>query len=106
MHRNLAALVLLHESLGLVVGVVAGVALGRDRQIDHRLAQRQLALGRTQAFIGQRRVVGDLHGARIGQAYVFPGHAHDAAREIACIGATVEHARQPIERRVGVRAAH
>ena len=81
MDRHLSALVLLHEGLGLVVGVVARIALGGDRQIDHRLAQRQLAFGAAQALVGQGGVVGDLHGARIGQPYVFPGHEYRYAHD-------------------------
>ena len=47
-----------------------------------------------------------VHGARIGQADVFPGHADDAPRQVTRVGAAVEHARQPVERGIRVRAAH
>src|SRR5471032_2295130 len=48
--RHLARLVALDESHGGIEGVVAGVALGGDGQVDHGLPQRQLALGRTEAL--------------------------------------------------------
>jgi hypothetical protein len=51
-------------------------------------------------------VVGDLQRARVGQADVFPGHAHDAARQVFGVGAAVEHAAQPVQGRVRMRAAH
>ena len=106
MHRYLTALVLLHESTGLVERGVAGIALGSDRQINHRLAQCQLAFGRAQTLVGERGIVGNLHGARIGQADVFPGHTDNPARQILGVGSTIEHARQPVERRVGMRPPH
>ena len=105
-HGHFAAFVLLDEGAGLVVGVVAGVAFGSHGQVDDGLAQRQLALGAAQALVGQGGVVGDLHGARVSQANVLPGHAHDAARQVARVGAAVQHAGQPVERSIGVRAAH
>ena len=43
---------------------------------------------------------------RVGQADILDGHAHQAAGDVERILAAVEHARKPIERRIGVRAAH
>src|SRR5690606_35710627 len=62
------------------------------------------ALWRAQAFVSLGRVVGDLQGARIGQSDVLPGHAHDAAREVAWVRAAIQHAAQPVQRSVGIRA--
>ena len=44
--------------------------------------------------------------ARIGQADVLDRHAHQAAGEIQAVFAGFEHARQPVERRVGVGGTH
>ena len=90
----------------LFVGHVAGIALGRNRQVDHRLRQRQIAFRRTQPLVGGGGIVGDLHRARVGQADVFPRHAHDAARQVARIDAAVEHPAQPVQRRIRIGAAH
>ena len=42
----------------------------------------------------------------IGQADVLDGHAHDAPPHVERIGTAVEHAHQPVQRGIGVRAAH
>ena len=103
-HRSGAFL--LHEGPRRVVGHVAGVRLGRHGQVDHRLAESQFALRRAEAFVGIGRVVGDLHGTRIGQADILPGHAHDAPGQVARIGTAVEHAAEPVQGAVRVRATH
>ena len=53
-----------------------------------------------------RRVIGDLHGAWVGQAYIFPSHAHDATGQVARVGAAVDHTAKPVKGGVGVGAAH
>ena len=106
MHRHLARLVLFDEGACLVVRHIAGVALGGDGQIDHRLPQRQLAFRRAEALEGGCRVVGDLHRARIGQPDILPRHAHDAPRQVARVGAAIQHPAQPVQRGIRVRAAH
>ena len=47
-----------------------------------------------------------MHGPRVGQADVFPGHAHHAARQVARVCTTIEHAAQPVQRCIGVRTTH
>ena len=90
----------------MVVGGVAGVGFGGGGQVEHGLGEGELAFGRTEAFVGVGGFVGDGEGAGVGQADVFPGHADDAAGEVAGVGAAVEHAAEPVEGGVGVGAAH
>ena len=89
MHRHFARGFLLYPSAGLVVSIVARVAFGGASQVNHRLPQSQFAFRRAQSFISTGGIVGNLHGARVGQAYVFPSHAHDASGQIARVGAAV-----------------
>ncbi len=58
------------------------MVFGGHGEVDHGLAQGNSAFGRAQALLGERSVVGDLHGARVCQANVFPGHAHRAAGQM------------------------
>ena len=92
-----------------VHGAVAGVErvrFRRERQIHRRLRQRQVALGRPDEI--ERLLGGERHRQRagLGQADIFAGHAHHAPREVERVFARFEHARQPIERRVGIGIAH
>ena len=106
MHRYRPRAILGDEGARRVVSVVAGIRLGGDSQIDYCLAKGQFALRRTEAFVGGCRIVGHLHGARIGKADVLPGHADDAPRQIARVGAAVEHAGQPVEGAIRAGAAY
>ncbi len=102
MHWHFAAFILLHKGAGLVVCHITGIALGCDRQINHGLPQRQLSLGTAQALEGQGSIVGNLHGARIGQTDIFPSHTYDTARQITGICSAVQHPGQPIQGSVRV----
>ena len=66
----------------------------------------EFALGRAEKIIGVLGRIGDDQRLRIGEADVLDRHAHDAAREEQRILAGVEHAREIIERRIGIGAAH
>ncbi len=94
------------KRLDLVVGLVDRVRLRRDGQVDHALGQRQLAFGRAQALVDLGRVQRQPQRARVGQADVLAGHAHQPARHVARVGAAVEHAHEPVQRGIGVAAAH
>src|SRR5579872_3102620 len=48
----------------------------------------------------------DLKCGRISEADVFAGHANETAREIERVFSGFEHAREPVESRVGIRVAH
>ena len=52
--------------------IVAGVALNGDGQINHRLAQCQLAFQAAQPLVGQGGVVGGLHGAQVSPGRCLP----------------------------------
>ena len=104
--RDLARFILAHERHRGIERVVAGIALGGDGKVDDGLAQRELSFRRAEALIGLDRVVRELDGARVGDADVFPRHADDAAPQVFRIGAAVQHAAQPVQRGVRMRAAH
>ena len=104
--RHFARFVLAHERHRGIERVVAGIAFRGDGEVDDGLPQRQLALRGAEAFIGLGRVVRELDRARVGDADVFPRHPHDAARQVFRVGAAVQHAAQPVQRGVRMRAAH
>ncbi len=85
---------------------VGGVALRRAGEVEHRLGERELALGRAQALVGFDRIEREPQRARIGKPDVLGGHADHAPPDIERVGAAVEHAAQPVQRGVGVAAAH
>ena len=85
---------------------IGGVGFRGERQIDHRLGQRQFAFGRPKPLIGVPGIKADALRLRIGQPYVFDRHAGDAARQITRIFAALQHPRQPVKRGVGVGPAH
>ncbi len=97
-----ALYILLHRA----VGGVQRIRLGRQRQIDHRLRQRQIALRHADEIHGIACRHAHRERIRIGQADVFHRHAHHAPRHVERIFAGFEHASQPIERRVGIAVAH
>ena len=63
-----------------VVGRVDGVRLGRHGQVHHHLREREFALGGAQSLVGFGAIERQAQGARVGQANIFAGHAHQAAR--------------------------
>ena len=85
-----------------IIGDVDGVRFAAQREVDHRLGEGELALRAAQALVGLARIERDPQRARVGQADVLDRHAHDAPAEVERIGAAVEHAHQPVERRVGI----
>jgi hypothetical protein len=104
--RNGPRAVLGDEGARLVVRRVHGIRLRRDGEIDHALGERELAFGRAQALVDLRGVDRDFQRARIGEPDVLARHADHAAGEVARIDASVEHAYQPVERRVRVASAN
>ncbi|EXI76543.1 MAG: hypothetical protein AW07_00491 [Candidatus Accumulibacter sp. SK-11] len=83
-----------------IIREVAGVRLRRHRQVENRLRQRQLALGRTEALEGLGGVERDAGSARIGKADVFPGHANNSSRQVARVSTAIEHAAEPVQGRI------
>ncbi len=84
---------------------VGGVRFRRGGEIDHQLRDRQFALGRAEPVVG---VPGGerLHQRlRVGEADILDRGAGQPAQDVDRVLAAGQHARQPIERRIGIRAA-
>ena len=89
-----------------LVGGVGRVRFRREREVDDRLRQRQFALGRAEPLVGLPALEADGLRLRVGEADVLHRHAGDAPGEEARVLAALQHPREPVERGVGVRAAH
>ena len=87
-------------------GFVGGVGFRRGGDIEHGLRDRELAFGRAQEIVGVLGGIGDHQRLRIGEADVLDGHAHHPPRHEQRVLAGIEHAREIIQRRVGIGAAH
>jgi len=86
--------------------VYHAVRLGRRRQVDRRLGEGELPFGTAEKVI---RVFGgerDAERPRVGQADILDRHAHQAPGDVERVLPARQHARQPIERAIGVRSAH
>jgi hypothetical protein len=68
------------------------------------MGQRQMSFRRTEPLAGFGGIVDDLDRARVGQADVVPRHRGHTPHQVTRIDAAVEHARQPIQRCVRMRA--
>ena len=86
----------------LAVGEVDQV----DDAVDHGVAQRNQGVHAAQPLVHIGRIQGQAQRARVGQANIFAGHAHQAARQVAWFRAAIEHAHHPVQRGVGVGTAH
>ena len=102
-----------HQAAGLarsrarrLVGGVDRVRLGREGKVDHRLGQRQFALGGAKAFVGLPSLQTDCLRLRVGQADVLDRHAGDASGEEAGVLSPFQHPGEPVKCCVGVAAAH
>ena len=94
--------VLLH----FAVGGVERIRLGREREIDDGLRQREIAFRHADEIHGIAGGHAERKRIGIGEADVFDRHAHHAARNVERIFAGFEHAAQPVERGVGIAVAH
>ncbi len=65
-----------------------------------------MSLGRAEKIERVHRGESDCKRGRIGEADIFAGHAHQAAREVERVFAGFEHAREPVESGVGIGIAH
>ena len=85
---------------------VGAIALRRGGQVDRRVGERNLRLGQADKL--HRLLRRDRHDQRlrIGHADVFARADDDPPRDEADVFARVEHLRQPVERRIGIAAAH
>ena len=106
MHRHGARSIRLYQGLGLVECGVNRIGLRRYCQVHHALRQREFSFRASKALKYFRGVQRHAQGTRVSQPDVFTGHAHQAARQIARIGAAIEHAHQPVKGSVRVRTTH
>jgi hypothetical protein len=60
------------------------------------LRERQVPFGRAEEIEGVFGRERDGERARFGEADIFAGHAHHAAREIKWVFSRFEHAREPV----------
>ena len=82
---------------GAAVSLVQSVRLGRGRQVDDRLRQRESALGHpdeVDRLLGGNRL---LDRARIGEPHVLDRRAHQTASDVERILPRFEHPGQPVE---------
>jgi len=105
-HRHRPRRVRRDEIAGRIIGVVDRGGLRRHREVDHRLGERELAFRAAEPLIGLAGVERHAQRAGVGEADVLHRHADHAPADIQRIGAAVEHAHHPVERGVGIRAAH
>jgi len=87
-------------------GEVGGVALGGGGDEGHGLGERDLGLGHAHELGDLERRVGHDERVGVGVAHVLGGADDHAARDEAGVLACVEHLGHPVERGVGVGAAH
>ena len=90
---------------GRLMRPIGGVRLGRGGQIDDQLGDRQIPFRRAQALIGLPTGDRLANRLRIGKANILNRETGQAAQDIARVLAARQHAVEPIEPRVGVRAA-
>eukprot|EP01132_Coremiostelium_polycephalum_P018947 gene18947-biopygen10297 len=82
------------------------VALRCAGQIGDGLGHRQLAFRAAQAFLHFPGGQAQAQRTRVGIADIFAGHAHHAPGQVQRVATAVDHPRKPVQRAVGVGAAH
>ncbi|MNS24541.1 hypothetical protein D3C72_563900 [compost metagenome] len=82
------------------------VAFRRAGQIGDGLGHRQFAFGAAETLLHFPGCQAQAQGARVGVADVFAGHAHHAPGQVQRIATAVDHSRKPVQRAVGIGAAH
>ena len=89
-----------------VNGLVGAVALVRRGDVNGRLRDGNTRLRPADELRDLMRGLREHERHRVREAHVLGGADEDAARDEARVFAGVNHLRQPVERRVGVAAAH
>ena len=82
------------------------IALGSRGQIETGLGQMEPSLRHANVIESLGRAHDHPQGVGIGQAHVFRGENYHAAENKTGILARVDHARHPVQSRVGIRAPH
>jgi len=90
---------------GILHRRVCGVRFRGGGEIDHRLRERQIALRTAEPLIGVPGGKGLGQRLRVGEADILAGEANQAAGDVARVLAAGEHAGEPVEGGIGVRAA-
>ncbi len=91
---------------GGLIGQIDGIALGRAGQINQGLRHGQFAFGTAETFLHRPGVEGQFQAARVGVADVLAGDADDAPRQIEGIDPAIQHAAEPVQRRIRRAPTH
>ena len=86
--------------------VVVCVADATNLRLVLRLILELKAVGRPMVLALNMYDIAQRQGLRIGKTDVLDRHAHNASAEIQRVRTAIQHAHQPVERSIGVRAAH
>ncbi len=97
---------LLDVLLNRAVGGVKRVGLRRDRKIDDRLREGEIAFGHADEMNGVPSSHAQRERVRFGEADVLDRHADDAAGDVERVFSRFEHASEPVEGGVGIAVAN
>ena len=97
---------LLGVGLHVRVAGVKSVGLGRQRQVDSGLGERQVSFRHAHEVDGLHGGDADAERGGVSESDVFRGHADQAARHVERVLSGFEHPAQPVERGVGIGVAH
>jgi len=106
LHWNRLGRGVFHGFHGLVQGFIRRVRLGCDGQVQGHLGQGLIALRYTQEVDRLLRGHGLLQGAGVGQPDVLDRHAHQPASQVHPVFPALQHAREPVQRRVRIGRAN
>src|SRR5258706_2540893 len=106
MGRNRPRRVFRNERARAIVRLVHRIRFRGTSKIDRRLRKRELAFRAAESLVGFASIERDTQRARIGEPDVLDRHSHYTATDVKRIRAPVEHAHQPVQGRIGVRASN
>ena len=98
--------VVFHEREGLVDGRVGRVALGAGGQVDGRLGQRDARFGHADLVYRVEAGVGQQQGVGVRKPDVLRSEDHQPPGQKTRLFASGQHARQIVDRGIGVAAPH
>ena len=97
---------LLDDAVGGHAGELHAVALGCKRKVDGQFVERDEPFGDSHEVVSFAGAGRKQQGVRVGKADVFHAHAHETAQNESRVFAALDHAVQPVECSIGVRATH